>query len=456
MGGLFLRVAIDKGTGNILSPITKDGRFEYLPIPEIRATTQDKLFKIMIGENSRVVSVSEEYFPEKYLYSNPHLDPEFENYTYGDPTGTKRNQLSKLSKGDVLIFYAGMSPYDEKKGKRDEFGYPRLYIMGYFEIEEKFDFKEIEDKEKREKIMARNDLSNNAHVKVYNEIRKIEKDYEEMDLVIVKGNPEKSKLFEKAPPFGNTYDKLMRDLHDIFGYKGSILRSVGHWIGNGKTEKVKNYLQEGIPYLVGENDNLYSYVLKCDTGFAPNVTGGFCTLACCKPRIRSDNYTKTGDWVIGTNRDKKGKKYGKNELIYAMRVSEKLTFDEFYHDSRFECKKPDNDPSGDNIYFYSDSKDLIQDPDSNHHLSQYNKDHDTQTDRVLIGSIFWYFGNNSPKIPKRFRKEFIKSGPGCRKVNDKDKLKNFINWLASNYRIGIHGNPRDQKEDNKSENISCS
>ena len=28
---------------------------------------------------------------------------------------------------------------------------------------------------------------------------------------------------------------------------------------------------------------LYSYVLRKDTGFAPNPYSGYCTLACCKP-----------------------------------------------------------------------------------------------------------------------------------------------------------------------------
>ncbi|WP_171031592.1 hypothetical protein [Eubacterium sp. BSD2780061688b_171218_H5] len=31
---------------------------------------------------------------------------------------------------------------------------------------------------------------------------------------------------------------------------------------------------------------VYEYVMKCDTGFAPNPFYGTCTLACCKPRIR--------------------------------------------------------------------------------------------------------------------------------------------------------------------------
>ena len=40
-----------------------------------------------------------------------HFDPEFETYTYGDPT-SKRRTLLKLNKNDLLVFYAGLTPYE--------------------------------------------------------------------------------------------------------------------------------------------------------------------------------------------------------------------------------------------------------------------------------------------------------------------------------------------------------
>lgn len=53
---------------------------------------------------------------------------------------------------------------------------------------------------------------------------------------------------------------------------------------------------------------LYSYVLREDTGFAPNPYHGFCTLACCKPLIR--RRAEIGDWVIATGSNAKGKRRG--------------------------------------------------------------------------------------------------------------------------------------------------
>ena len=43
--------------------------------------------------------------------------------------------------------------------------------------------------------------------------------------------------------------------------------------------------------------NFYVYVVAKDGGFAPNPFHGVCTLACCKPRIRSR--ARIGDWVLG-------------------------------------------------------------------------------------------------------------------------------------------------------------
>ena len=97
---------------------------------------------------------------------------------------------------------------------------------------------------------------------------------------------------------------------------------------------------------------LYSYVLREDTGFAPNPYHGFCTLACCKGPIRMR--AVVGDWIIGTGSDARGKWHG-NNISYAMRVTEVLTFDEYWRDGRFLAKRPNPDGDlkescGDNIY----------------------------------------------------------------------------------------------------------
>jgi hypothetical protein len=111
--------------------------------------------------------------------------------------------------------------------------------------------------------------------------------------------------------------------------------------------------------------SLFSYKIVRDFGFAPNPFFGFCTLATCKPQIRKG--AKVGDLIVGTGglghcRPKR--------VIFAMRVSEKLTFNEYWHDKRFEKKRPNLGSNwirayGDNIYHQVDDGDWLQ-ADSHH------------------------------------------------------------------------------------------
>ena len=68
---------------------------------------------------------------------------------------------------------------------------------------------------------------------------------------------------------------------------------------------------------------IYSYVLKHDSGFAPNPFWGFCTLATCKPVIRRN--AKPGDWIIGTGSVYEGRP---EKLIYVMHIYEAIPIEE--------------------------------------------------------------------------------------------------------------------------------
>src|ERR1700726_3263300 len=80
---------------------------------------------------------------------------------------------------------------------------------------------------------------------------------------------------------------------------------------------------------------LYSYVVARDYGFAPNPFYGVCTLATCKPRIRS--VAEIGDWVMGTGSKNRGRE---KHIVYAMRVTGVMTFEQYWADAHFERKKP--------------------------------------------------------------------------------------------------------------------
>ncbi|WP_243466522.1 Nmad3 family putative nucleotide modification protein [Methanosarcina mazei] len=61
-----------------------------------------------------------------------------------------------MQKNDLLVFYAGLKPYNQKKEEA------ALYIIGYFTVKEVIDFNLLSTEE-REKYCKR--CKNNAHIK---------------------------------------------------------------------------------------------------------------------------------------------------------------------------------------------------------------------------------------------------------------------------------------------------
>ena len=84
---------------------------------------------------------------------------------------------------------------------------------------------------------------------------------------------------------------------------------------------------------------LCTHVITHDCGLAPNPFHGYCTTALCTPSHMRANLKK-GDWLIGISPRSDG-----NRLVYAMRISEPpLSMNEYFHDARFESKKPTPKP----------------------------------------------------------------------------------------------------------------
>ncbi|MEH2062331.1 MAG: hypothetical protein V7K50_08630 [Nostoc sp.] len=150
--------------------------------------------------------------------------------------------------------------------------------------------------------------------------------------------------------------------------------------------------------------NIYMYVVDRDFGFAPNPFHGYCTLATCKWKIR--NSAEVEDWVIGMGGSTL-KATGK--CIFAMRVTEKITFNEYWTIPTFLDKKPVRNGSqkmmvGDNIYYHDSSSNKWSQADSHHsnadgsvNLDNLNKD--TSSSNVLISKHFLYFGREAPVVP---------------------------------------------------------
>lgn len=197
---------------------------------------------------------------------------------------------------------------------------------------------------------------------------------------------------------------------------------------------------------------LYSYVVARDFGFAPNPFYQFCTLGTCKPVIR--RHAKVGDWIVGTGSKTCGRQ---GHIVFVMRVTEVMSFNHYWSDSRFEQKKPNLRGSkkqafGDNIYYLDTFTYEWYQLDSHHSYpcgtpNVRNIDNDTQIDRVLISDDYIYWGGEGPEIPAEYRNfdgfDLCKAGMG-HKCNFPDNMVNeFVDWVRSLEEQGYCGTPRD-------------
>lgn len=220
---VLLRVGIDTGSGGIHGPLFSDGSFEYIPIPDsFRGKgVCKKTYGNTTGSRGRSLV---EYFPEvrrEGVCNQPiHFDPEFETFTYGDPTVPKTS-LRELTEGSLLVFYSGLLGWGFECS-------PALYIIGYFEVTRASLATSLSPTELE---MFRN----NFHV-MHGDVFEDQKDR----LVLVKGNSN-SRLLKKAVRIssvgtdrrGRALQRLSAEMQEIFGGFGghtSIQRSPPRWV----------------------------------------------------------------------------------------------------------------------------------------------------------------------------------------------------------------------------------
>lgn len=220
---VLLRVGIDSASGGMQGPLFTDDGFEYIPIPdEFRRKGIDKrTYGNQRGRRGRLLN----YFPARLrdkMKDQPiHFDPEFETFTYGDPSLLK-SRLRDLKSGDLLVFYAGL--------KRDAPGAEAaLYIIGYFIVAKAGRAREFSKSE------LHRDFWHNFHVMHDRVLRS-----QMRDLVLVKGGPG-SRLLERAfqissvgkDSAGRPIKILSRKMRRVFGDFGgrlAIQRCPPRWI----------------------------------------------------------------------------------------------------------------------------------------------------------------------------------------------------------------------------------
>ena len=199
--------------------------------------------------------------------------------------------------------------------------------------------------------------------------------------------------------------------------------------------------------------SLFSYVVRYDSGFAPNPFFGHCTLATCKPGIRK--HASVGDWVVGTGSGGAGVRRA-GCLVYAMRVTETLSTAEYWDDPRFQRKKPEMRynwvaASGDNIYEpmgpakWRQLNSYHSKPDGT--PNDQHEHRDTGVEWVLVSEDYVYYGGEGPKLPKRFLSggcmDLCHAGQNYRRVRDEKVMAEFVEWLRAQGHRGYEGKPWD-------------
>jgi len=194
---------------------------------------------------------------------------------------------------------------------------------------------------------------------------------------------------------------------------------------------------------------LASHVVTADTGLAPNPFHGYCTTGLCTPSHRKVKL-KPGDWLIGHSRKREG-----NQLVYAMLVTEVLAMGDYFHDPRFQSKKPNptgtmEEQCGDNFYYKENGRWKRLPSRFHNTCDNFKKDlkvlmRDTLTGSpVFVAKHFYYFGASSIAIPDQFQ-DVIQKVQGIKYTGD-ILSREFVAWLMSNYRPGIWGTPRDMAD----------
>ena len=155
---------------------------------------------------------------------------------------------------------------------------------------------------------------------------------------------------------------------------------------------------------------LYAYVMTHDNGRAPNPHDDICTLAFCMPMTRGA--AGKGDYVVGLGCADFRRERGGWHIIYAMKVTETISFSE--HAKRFP--------------------DRLGEPVKNDPM------------RALVSNAFTYWGREGPFLsdtPLGFLEEpFHNSSRGHRYRFTDEQVETFVEWFNEQEK-GKRGEPFD-------------
>jgi hypothetical protein len=179
---------------------------------------------------------------------------------------------------------------------------------------------------------------------------------------------------------------------------------------------------------------LYSYTLRYDAGAAPNPFWGICTLVICKPAIRRT--AEVGDWIVGLGSAKSPIGDISDHVVYAMKVTSKMTLEEYdqFCKTFVAKKKPDwrnrdyRMRMGDCIYNYvaGSTNPKMR---TGVHIEE-NMEKDLSGLYALVSKQYYYFGDKPIKLPDNLR-PIMHATQGHKSDTNQEYVENFVNWIES-------------------------
>lgn len=195
MNGLLVRVGINSTDGCWNAPMrVATGEFAYVTITDTKPA-RDGLVR-HYDEFIPVVERFGEKLPPKLLATPTHLDPDFDQLTYGDQGQRGKRITSMLVEGDLLVFFASLRPVD---GPARPFVYA---LIGLYVVEEIVPAKSI----------PKSRWAENAHT------RREPHDGE----IVVRAKPRVSGRLRGCIPIGELRDRIYRVRNDLLDAWGGL------------------------------------------------------------------------------------------------------------------------------------------------------------------------------------------------------------------------------------------
>jgi Nucleotide modification associated domain 3 len=195
MNGLLVRVGIDSTDGGWNAPMQlSSGKFAYLTI------TETKPLRIgMARHYDEFIPVTARYgerLPEPLLGQPTHLDPDFDELTYGDQGQRGKRINALLTAGDLLAFFSALRSVDGSAR-------PLIYaLIGLYVVEEIVPAKSV--------LKPR--WSENAHT------RRVPGDGD----IVVRAKPGVSGRLIRCIPIGELRDRVYRVRNDLLDAWGGL------------------------------------------------------------------------------------------------------------------------------------------------------------------------------------------------------------------------------------------